>query len=233
MKWKKKKENGLLPTLAFFSHSNKTLLLLSSAIALDGICVSIAVDALMTNSVKWQRKNEIMVALTVHQILHILCARAQVHCTPPSKAIFFLAPRDIINQKPLYADMNDGAEKNEATKISCFISYFLRASLLQMHEWSAQAHCKPLLHAPRIRVWNCFFFYTSQAHKRNMHSHTCLWVDAHFEVIAFLWTCADRMKNRQRRDCRYLCYVVVVAVDTAVKLKTKPWLATNNSSALI
>lgn len=169
MKCKKKKENGLLPTLAFFSHSNKTLLLLSSAIALDGICVSIAVDALMTNSVEWQRKNEIMVALTVHQILHILCTRAQVHRTPPSKAIFFLAPRDIINQKPLYADMNDGAEKNEGTKISCFISYFLRASLLQMHEWSAQAHCKPLLHAPRIRVWNCFFSIRRSTQAQHAH----------------------------------------------------------------
>lgn len=170
MKWKKKKENGLLPTLAFFSHSNKTLLLLSSAIALDGICVSIAVDALMTNSVEWQRKNEIMVALTVHQILHILCARAQVHCTPPSKAIFFLAPRDIINQKPLYADMNDGAEKNEATKISCFISYFF-ACFIASNAWMK---CTSTLQAATTCTKNSrmkLFFFLYVASTQAQHAH--------------------------------------------------------------
>lgn len=76
-----------------------------------------------------------------------------------------------------------------------------------------------------------FFFYTAQ-HTSTTCTHVCesthiLKSLLSFELALIEW------KNRQRRDCRYLCYVVVVAVDTAVKLKTKPWLATNNSSALI
>lgn len=98
---------------------------------------------------------------TVHKIihtLHILCARAQVIGSAlhtAIKSLFFFLHQDIINQKPLYADMN-GAEKKWSDENKLFhIIFFLRASLLQMHEWSARAHCK-LLHATRIRVWNCF-----------------------------------------------------------------------------
>lgn len=90
----KAKENGLLPTLFFFSHSNKTLLLLSSAIAFDGIWVRVWVSTLLWRTALNGSENEIMVAHSSQNLAHIVCTR-QVICSAHhhQKPFFSLAPR--------------------------------------------------------------------------------------------------------------------------------------------